>query len=74
MLSSLILVAFKAAITGYFSKTSLTAFIFLLIDSPSDLSKEFINFVASIFTLVVALMHPEQPICSPSYRNFSLPG
>ena len=40
--------------------------IFLLINSPSDLLKKFINLAASIFTLVVALMHPEQPICSPS--------
>ena len=62
LLSSLIFVTFNAGITGYFSKTSLTAFIFLLIDSPSDLSNEFINFAASIFTLVVALIHPEQPI------------
>ncbi len=49
LLSSLIFVAFKAGITGYFSKTSLTAFIFLLIDSPSDLSKEFINFKCSLW-------------------------
>ena len=47
LISSLIFVAFKAAITGYFSKTSLTAFIFLFINSPSGLAKDLkqINFL-----------------------------